>query len=338
MSRLREAWRVLTRAPTLPQPFNQATPADIAASFRLLLRRLPTPDELAYFKGLVVHHKITVQALVDELLASAEFQAQQADARKPKLVTLPDFQLYIRPNDFFVGAHIAREQSYEPDVMATLKRFLRPGHTFIDIGANIGYFTMLGAALVGDSGRVIAFEPNADNCELIELSKVANMFAHVELHAYAVAEKEQTVQLDTAGAGSNGRVLDDSSQAGAGSSPPQSVQAIALDLFPLDLADVHVMKMAIAGAEPRAVQGMMRLLERHRPIILFEFAPSLIEMTSHVAPKLLLQQLARLGYGFARPGAFSQVRPGASDQRLTIAEILGTGATTHLDLVALPQK
>lgn len=326
--RLRQAWHIL-RTPTIqPTPFNQASPADIEASFRLLLRRQPTSEEQAYFHDLIVHHKIMVQTLVDEILSSEEFLAQQANARKPKLVELPDFQLYIRPNDFFVGAYIARVKAYEPEVTKALRILLRPGQTFVDIGANIGYFTMLGASLVGDAGRVVAFEPNAENCELIELSKVANMFAHVELHAYAVAEKAQVFQLDTAGVGSNGRVIDDSPEAVPGSSPPQPVQAIALDQFPIDLPEIHVIKIDIEGAEPRAIQGMIRTLKRHHPIILFEFAPNLIQMTSHIEPKVLLKQLEQLEYKLARPDNI--------DQRLTIEEILQTTSNGHIDLVALP--
>src|SRR5262245_48280046 len=50
---------------------------------------------------------------------------------------------------------------YEPGVTDAIVTALRPGDVFVDVGANIGYFTVLAAAVVGDRGRVIAFEPHA---------------------------------------------------------------------------------------------------------------------------------------------------------------------------------
>src|SRR5689334_16156257 len=87
--------------------------------------------------------------------------------RRPVLLRLGGFKLYVRLDDWAVGARIAVRRRYEPYVTAALEPLLKPGAVLVDIGANIGYYTMLAAARVSPTGKVIAFEPSAENCELI---------------------------------------------------------------------------------------------------------------------------------------------------------------------------
>src|SRR5258708_5878695 len=60
-----------------------------------------------------------------------------------------------------LGEFLIREGEYEPDMTATLRRHLQPGSVFADVGANEGYFSVLGGQIVGPAGRVIAIEPQA---------------------------------------------------------------------------------------------------------------------------------------------------------------------------------
>src|SRR5690606_15185214 len=115
------------------------------------------------------------------------------------------------------------QDNYEPHVTAEVRRLLQPGMTFVDVGANIGYFALLAASLVGAQGKVIAFEPNLENCELLRRSIAANGFDDfVHVHPYAVAEKAQFFTLDV-GTSSNGRIIDFTPQAVPGINPPRMV-------------------------------------------------------------------------------------------------------------------
>ena len=145
--------------------------------------------------------------LVDGFLHSEEFRRLQEEGFRPVLVELDTFKMYVRRNDFYVGAVIANTKSYEPYVAAEIERLLKPADVFVDLGANIGYFTLLAATLIGPEGQVHAFEPNRDNCELVKRSIEANGFANIRLYPTAVAERHRrspwTWRAPTAPAGSS---------------------------------------------------------------------------------------------------------------------------------------
>lgn len=91
--------------------------------------------------------------------------------------------------------------------------------------------------------------------------------------------------------------------------------------------------MDIEGAEPRAFQGMRQILEQHQPVLLLEFSPELIELTSHVSPESFLNTLAVADYDLyilERNGPKRQ-RPYSTHELMNAAQ---QSQLTHLDLVA----
>jgi hypothetical protein len=77
---------------------------------------------------------------------------------------LEDFSITLDRADASVSAIIADRGEYEPHVAAALREYCKPGMTVVDVGANIGYHTMLLSRLVGHEGRVMAFEPSSESC------------------------------------------------------------------------------------------------------------------------------------------------------------------------------
>src|SRR5262249_59727142 len=75
--------------------------------------------------------------------------------RRPILLTLPDFKIYVRLDDWAIGARIAVRRTHEPHVTRVMRALLQPGTVMVDIGANIGYYTLLAAARIGSTGKVI---------------------------------------------------------------------------------------------------------------------------------------------------------------------------------------
>ncbi|MCP4423327.1 MAG: FkbM family methyltransferase [Chloroflexi bacterium] len=317
------------------QDFNVATIDDVVYCYRLFLNREPDEIGMAYWTDLVKHHHIPLTALCDGFLGSHEFKNLVAERNKPHLIELPDFKIYVRLNDHFIGGTIANTGDYEPYVTQELRRLLKPGMTFLDVGANIGYFTLLAATLVGKTGKVLAFEPQPSNCKLLEESMAANGLQNIALYPYAAAEKAQTLIFTGGGADSNGRIVNPTETLAQEQDLP-TIEAVRLDDSLADIERLDVVKMDIEGAEPRAWEGMQRLIQKHRPIVLMEFAPDLIRVTSGTEPSDLLDSMQKWYdiYILKRSGGKSDAPQSAA--ALMQAQADSTG--THLDIVAYPRQ
>ena len=89
-------------------------------------------------------------------------------------------ELYIHgAGDLHVSRKIREEGIWEPYETSLLLQLLKPGHVFVDVGANIGYFSLLAASLVGETGAVFAFEPDPQNFTLLQASAEHNGLAHI---------------------------------------------------------------------------------------------------------------------------------------------------------------
>jgi FkbM family methyltransferase len=108
-----------------------------------------------------------------------------------------DLRLRIHgQNDQFVSRKIADEAIWEPYETSLVMALLRPGAVFVDVGANIGYFSVLAASIVGSDGVVFAFEPDPENFRLLEANLALNELeqAATAVHA-ALAEHDGAGQL-----------------------------------------------------------------------------------------------------------------------------------------------
>lgn len=312
-----------------------ATLEDIRACYGLLLGREPDERGWNYWSTLVRDHHVSRAYLVDSFLGGHEFKTLHAERNNPMLVELPDFKMYVRLNDNFIGAVIARDRQYEPHVTRVLKGLLSAGATFVDVGANIGYFSLLSASLVGPKGRVLAFEPNQANCELLRHSAAANSFETIiDIHPVAVAESRQQIAFATAGVDSNGRVINPS-EADDEVIPLPVVEAVALDDVLATAARIDVVKIDVEGAEARVWQGMQSILQRHHPPLLFEFSPYLLRQTSEVDPAAFLAEVQK-GYDLyvISPQGETASKP---DPIAAIIEQQAASGLSHLDILARPR-
>ncbi|GIV98000.1 MAG: hypothetical protein KatS3mg057_2657 [Herpetosiphonaceae bacterium] len=223
-------------------------------------------------------------------------------------------------------------KSYEDHVSAEMKKVLRPGMTFVDIGANLGYFTMMAALLVGNSGKVIAFEAYSDNCSLIRMSLLVNGFRHVTVHCYAVADRQDYMFFDVDPGTSNGFIW-------WASGEPTSdlvVPTVRLDDILRDEPRVDVLKIDIEDFEGIALRDMGETLRRHHPIVFTEFFPGLIKHYPQSSPEVYLRELQAFGYDFyilPRDGS------GRGEQPNSIEHILEVTPPDreYVDLVAYPR-
>ncbi|NJM06466.1 FkbM family methyltransferase [Candidatus Gracilibacteria bacterium] len=208
-----------------------------------------------------------------------------------------------------------------------MRPLLRPGTVFVDVGANIGYYSMLAAHAVCPNGKVIACEPDADNCALLRSSRAHNGFASVYVYELAVAERNGTVTIGMDD--SNGMIDRDTAAFSF------DVRSACLDELLCAEPQVDVVKIDIEGAEGRALMGMRGLLARCRPTLFVEFTPRLLPQSSGINAEAFLDALRANGYAL-----FVIHRHRTLDTLpQTNAEIMASYAASgsdHLDLLARP--
>ena len=178
----------------------------------------------------------TTQQLAASIMDSDEYRALHASQHQPLRISLQGFDIFVNRNDHLIGAAIARSGDYEPWVSEFILDFLEPGMVFMDVGANIGFFSLLASSKLGEEGLVLAFEPNPENLSLFEASVAINGFDNIEILPYAVAEVSGHVHFETASTHSNGRITTSES------SGATMVEAIALDELEVRLNRLDLVK------------------------------------------------------------------------------------------------
>ncbi len=313
-----------------------ATEKDIYYCYRLFLDREPEADGWTTYAN-NIRTGMSVQSLVASFLNSVEFRnrqsAQAAVESTPLLVEAETFKIYVAPSGSPVASPIIEGRPYEPHVVAAIRRLLKPGMVFVDVGASIGYLSLVAAHEVENVGKVICFEPDLYNCKLLYLSAKVNGFANVEIYPFAIADKSRNVIFDSMQG--NGVISD--FDVNLESTPMRFVvRALPLDQILRDEESIHVLKMDVEGAEYMVLRGAANTLKRTRPVIISEFSPAGLRNVSGVSGQEFLRLLVDEGYDISVLGFDNQVIDCGDDIEKVLryqSEML----TSHVDLVAFPK-
>ena len=154
----------------------------------------------------------------------------------------------------------------EPEVQQTLVELLRAGDVFYDVGANIGFFTLIGARLVGPAGMVHAFEPLAALADALRENVALNGFGNVVVRRAAAYSSAGVAELDV-GAGTTAAHLVEE-----GSARTVQVQLQRVDdlVAAGEIQPPTVVKIDVEGAEDHVLVGMWNTLTEHRPTVICE--------------------------------------------------------------------
>jgi FkbM family methyltransferase len=183
--------------------------------------------------------------------------------------------------------------TYEADLQAALAAFVQPDMTVYDVGANIGYISLLIARRAGERGRVIAFEALPANVSRLRANLALNgMQNRVEVIQAAVSDRSEPVQFLLGPSSAMGKVM---GSAGRTKDYAEAiiVEGLALDdfVFAQGYPVPQVVKMDIEGGEVLALPGMRRLLKHTKPVIL-------LELHGPQAAQTAWNELTPLGYQF----------------------------------------
>ncbi len=236
----------------------------------------------------------------ERLLTSAEFlHAQRGRTLPPKWVATEILQgqrlLWLDLEDAFVSRGCLMD-GYEPLESAFVRANLKPGDVFLDIGANIGWFTMLASTIVGERGHIHAFEPRKPTADYLRRSVEANALSSlVTVHEVGLADKDGEWHLawaqGTTNPGSSCLVADPTGAA--------NLNAITINLRKLDdleLSKVDFVKIDIEGAEMLAVSGGRRTIAQHRPVVMSELHPKQLQLVSGATSAEYIGWFKQQGY------------------------------------------
>jgi FkbM family methyltransferase len=260
------------------------------------------------------------------------------------VTTLPDygFSMLVDTADRAISRPILCTGAYEPHVAKTFAGLLNADSTVIDIGANIGFFSLLAAARC-PHGRVVSFEPDPDNFRMLKASVALNRFeSRISLHNVAVSDSVEPVYLsdlgDPANSGARFTAHDLSAleARGAEADSCRRIETVVLDELLYDIP-VDVIKIDIEGHEPFAFRGMEQLLRNKRPHIVAEFAPGTIQHISKTDPEDLLQLWETLDYAVRVIEPADGKQTPLSDRSAFVATF-EDGQRHHADLLLIPKE
>lgn len=276
----------------------------IVWSYRILLDREPENEAVILEK---LNALRTTQELRLDIMLSPEFRLNNPEnlaytpERNIVIKELDDqLRLFLDLSDRAIGLNITKG-CYEQSEIDFVRRTVKFGENILDIGANIGFFTISTASLVGASGRVYAFEPLDQNADLLERSIAENKFEdRVTLERVVVGSSSSSaklvfLRLEQGAQNSGGAYLLKEGTDVPDGHEVKNVEMISLDEYPLR-HPISFIKIDVEGAEPLVLRGAQKILQMDRPVILSELHPVQLEKVSSCTPAQFIAEMQTYGY------------------------------------------
>jgi FkbM family methyltransferase len=248
---------------------------------------------------------------------------------KHELQTIHGVRLLIDPaKDKGVELALFLQGTYEEGTVHFLQQALKPGDTFLDIGANIGWMTLVGARAVGQEGRVIAIEANPHTLPILQHNVELNQANCVEIYGVAVSDEPGTARLfenwNVNRGGASLLAQDDT--------PGIEVQVETLDRLFDPETPLAVVKIDVEGLEPQALKGGSHWFAKQQPIFIFEIS-ALREHEKGAAGSDVMQVIQQFGdYQFWK-------HPATKERRGKLIRILSEqDLPEHDNLIAIPSS
>ena len=197
----------------------------------------------------------------------------------------------------FTKEHIGRILMYmgdlDPRITYVAGQLLKPGDTVLDVGANIGWFTLTTAPHVGELGVVHSFEPQPMLAALLRASVVVNGLRQVSVHEFALSDRDASIPLFVLRGNLGHASLTPPANGGAYDSFDVPTRHASGALEALQLSSIRMLKLDVEGHEATVVSAALDVLQRTPPdIVLFESNDDPLPFFSRHVVQLLL----RLGY------------------------------------------
>ena len=202
-------------------------------------------------------------------------------------------QMFLAPKGGYPSPDMVVDR-YEQATTKLFRQLIQPGMVVVDVGANVGYFTLLAAELAGSGGTVYAFEPEPNNYALLKNNIQLNSYSNIQPIETAVSNECGSTQLYLSAMDNGSHSI--YGTAARGVTGTHLVATTTLDAFLKGEGwpKVDLVKIDVEGAEIRVLDGMERLCERSPDFkLIIEYCPVLINATG-AKPSDLLDKLASM--------------------------------------------
>ncbi len=208
--------------------------------------------------------------------------------------TVDDLIFECRLPDF-VQTYLYLFGTWEPDISSFMRNRLEPGDTFVDVGANIGYYSALASGWVGDGGRVVAVEASPVTHEVLQRNLERNSVRNVRTVNMAASDRHGAVELYKGPEHNTGLTTPLRSR---GFEVEAAVECAPLGemLTSEEIATARLIKIDVEGAEPAVLAGMVAVLPELEPNveIVVELSPAWWD--DDVLPTEVLEPFVRAGF------------------------------------------
>ena len=231
-----------------------------------------------------------------------------------EIITAEKHKMFVESRDTGMAPYFIMHGDFIPDESEVLKKIIKPGMVFIDVGANIGYFSLIAAKLIGDSGEVFAFEPDKNNFSLLQKNINVNGYKNITAIKKAVSDKVGTAKF----------YLEKENLCAHSLTPKINCDFIEIEMISLDeyfkdkkidpvrghsfktttlvkqkdfaSNGVDVVKIDVEGMEPAVLSGMEKLIKANESMaIITEYYPKAI-LNAGYSPKDYLESLKKKGF------------------------------------------
>ena len=212
--------------------------------------------------------------------------------KKDICIHVGGFRIYSNTIDRLLASLMWKFESLEGYESQVLKDHLKKGMTIIDIGANIGYYTLLMGQITGPDGIVYAFEPEPNNFRLLSKNILKNNIQNIHPFQKAVSDKNGSIKLFISKEHRGDHKIFETDD----KRPSITVDQVSIDDFLKDKRKIDLIKMDIQGAEHLALEGLKHTIAGNKDIIIItEFSPELLR-ESGGNPEDFLDRLISMGF------------------------------------------
>ena len=237
------------------------------------------------------------------------------------LVDVQGSKMYVDSRDTGVAPYLIEWGYYEKNETELFKVMVKKGMVVLDIGANIGYYTLLAARLVGIEGKVFAFEPDPYNSSLLYKNIEVNGYTNIVLVQKAVFSWSGKMELFLDKKNLGGHSLS-MANVNKGNSIITEVTRID-DFFKNSTFKIDLVKMDVQGLEMKVIEGMGNVIKENKGIkIIFEFWPWGLQ-NADSSPRAFLNKLVEYGFKlyeiepYLKPVSINQLLNSCIDKKFT---------------------